>query len=80
MNEYKGDHGDYAGTSISAAHTANFISNYLSEHPDAIVEDVLSAVDNTFLLNPGEVMGRFGKTTFAWYDTETGSGEIVEVV
>ena len=33
----------------------------------------------TLLLNPGEVMGRFGKSTFAWYDTETREAEIVEV-
>jgi hypothetical protein len=31
------------------------------------------------LVNPGEVMGRFGKSTFAWYDTETGKAQIVEV-
>ena len=36
-------------------------------------------VGSTLLLNPGEVMGRFGQSTFAWYDTETGTGEIVEV-
>jgi len=36
-------------------------------------------IGNTLLLNPGEVMGRFGKSTFAWYHTETGTGEIVEV-
>lgn len=36
-------------------------------------------VGDTLLLNPGEVMGRFGKNTFAWYDTESGAGEIIEV-
>jgi len=36
-------------------------------------------VGATLLLNPGEVMGRFGKSTFAWYDTNTGQSEIVEV-
>jgi hypothetical protein len=36
-------------------------------------------VGDTLLLNPGEVMGRFGKSTFAWYATETGQAEIVEV-
>ncbi len=34
---------------------------------------------DTLLLNPGEVMGRFGKSTFAWYDTETEQAEIVDV-
>jgi len=33
----------------------------------------------TLLLNPGEVMGRFGRSTFAWYDTDTGQAEIVDV-
>jgi putative phosphoesterase len=33
----------------------------------------------TLLLNPGEVMGKEGRSTFAWYDTELGSGEIVTV-
>lgn len=37
-------------------------------------------VGETLLLNPGEVMGRLGKSTFAWYETETGMGEIMEVV
>ncbi|MDY7036044.1 MAG: YfcE family phosphodiesterase [Thermodesulfobacteriota bacterium] len=36
-------------------------------------------MEETLLLNPGEVMGRFGKSTFAWYDIETGLGEIVEI-
>lgn len=39
----------------------------------------MELIDKALLLNPGEVMGRFGKSTFAWYDTEKGSGEIVEV-
>jgi putative phosphoesterase len=36
-------------------------------------------VGDALLVNPGEVMGRLGKSTFAWYDTETGEAEIVEV-
>ena len=36
-------------------------------------------VEGILLVNPGEVMGRFGKTTFALYHTESGSGEILEV-
>ena len=30
-------------------------------------------------VNPGEVMGRFGISTYAVYDTETGEAEIREV-
>ena len=41
---YKGDPGDYAGTSISAAFLANVISNYLSDHPDATMQEVLRAI------------------------------------
>jgi putative phosphoesterase len=33
----------------------------------------------TLLLNPGEVMGRFGVRSLAIYDTERGEAEIVEV-
>ncbi len=32
----------------------------------------------TLVLNPGEVMGRFGKATFALYDTEAHDAEFVE--
>jgi uncharacterized protein len=39
----------------------------------------LERVKNTLLLNPGEVMGRLGKSTFALYDTVSGDAEIVEV-
>ncbi len=38
-----------------------------------------SQVGRTLLLNPGEVMGRFGKSTFAWYDTESSTAQIVAV-
>jgi len=31
------------------------------------------------MVNPGEVMGRFGVSSYAVYDTETGETEIVEV-
>lgn len=34
---------------------------------------------NTLLLNPGEVMGRFGVPSFALYDTEEGDAQIVEL-
>jgi len=30
-------------------------------------------------VNPGEVMGRFGVSSYAVYDSETGEAEIVEV-
>jgi putative phosphoesterase len=33
----------------------------------------------TLRVNPGEVMGRFGLSTFAMYDTDTGEAEIVEL-
>ena len=32
----------------------------------------------TVLVNPGEVMGRFGHSTFALYDTDTGETELRE--
>jgi predicted phosphodiesterase len=34
---------------------------------------------DSLLINPGEVMRRFGKSSFAWYDTEANQAEIVQV-
>lgn len=36
-------------------------------------------VESCTLLNPGEIMGRFGRSTFAYFDTETRQGELVEI-
>jgi len=36
-------------------------------------------IGDTLLVNPGEGMGRFGKSTYALYDTETGTAEIRNV-
>ncbi len=38
---YKGDPGLYAGTSISCAYVANRVAAYLTEHPEASVEEIL---------------------------------------
>ena len=35
-------------------------------------------VDKALLLNPGEVMGRFGTRSYAIYDTDSGDAEIIE--
>ena len=37
---YKGDPGTYAGTSISTAYVANRVASYLSENPEASVEEI----------------------------------------
>jgi putative phosphoesterase len=36
-------------------------------------------VGDTLLVNPGEAMGRFGKSTYALYDTDTRTAELKEV-
>jgi putative phosphoesterase len=36
-------------------------------------------VGDTLLVNPGEVMGRLGQSTYAVYDTETGEAELREI-
>ena len=36
-------------------------------------------VGRTLMLNPGEVMGRFGVSSYAVYDTERGDGQIIEL-
>jgi hypothetical protein len=38
---YKGNPGTYAGTSISTAYAANVFADYLSQHPDASIEEIL---------------------------------------
>ncbi|OGO05118.1 MAG: hypothetical protein A2Y73_08015 [Chloroflexi bacterium RBG_13_56_8] len=38
----------------------------------------ITRMGNTILLNPGEVMGRFGPRSYAVYDTESGEAEIIE--
>jgi putative phosphoesterase len=42
-------------------------------------ERVVDRAGKTLRVNPGEVMGRFGLSTYALYDTTTGLAEIVEV-
>jgi putative phosphoesterase len=36
-------------------------------------------IGDTLLVNPGEAMGRFGRSTYAVYDTATGEAELREV-
>jgi len=36
-------------------------------------------IGNTLLLNPGELMGRKGRLSFAIYDTETNDAEIIDL-
>ncbi|MBW2144515.1 MAG: S8 family serine peptidase [Deltaproteobacteria bacterium] len=45
---YNGDPGIYAGTSISAAFVARFISDYVSRNPETTVKDVQSALRSRF--------------------------------
>jgi len=42
-------------------------------------ERVVEKLGPTLRVNPGEVMGRFGLSTYALYDTATRQAEIVEV-
>lgn len=42
-------------------------------------ERVVEEEGPTLRLNPGEVMGRFGLSTYALYDTQTGQAQIVQV-
>ena len=36
-------------------------------------------VGDTLLINPGEVMGRFGRSTYVLYDTDTGEATLQEI-
>ena len=42
-------------------------------------ERTVEQVGTTVLVNPGEVMGRLGLSTYAVYDTSTGQAAIVEI-
>jgi putative phosphoesterase len=42
-------------------------------------ERIVEQVGHTLRVNPGEVMGRFGLSTYALYDTITGQAEMIEV-
>ena len=42
-------------------------------------ESTVEQVGSTVLVNPGEVMGRFGRSTYAVYDSATGRAAILEV-
>ncbi len=42
-------------------------------------EALIEKVGDTLLVNPGEVMGRFGRSTFALYDTETDRAELIDI-
>jgi len=39
----------------------------------------IERIGSTDLINPGEIMGRFGRSTFVIYDTSSRQGETVEV-
>jgi len=42
-------------------------------------ERLIDIDGGTLRVNPGEVMGRFGMSTYALYDTATGEAKVVEV-
>ena len=42
-------------------------------------ERAIEQVGKSLRVNPGEVMGRFGLSTYALYDTATGQASVVEV-
>jgi putative phosphoesterase len=83
-------HGELAeltldGRCIAANHYPNIAQGLAaSGRYDAVFfghshERHLSHVGNALLLNPGEVMGRLGASTYALYDTETGQAAIHEL-
>jgi len=83
-------HGELAeltlgGRSIAANHYPHIAHGLAaSRRYDAVFfghshERHLAQVENTLLLNPGEVMGRFGSSTYAVYDTQTGQATIGEL-
>ena len=45
-------------------------------HSHRVTED---KVGETLLINPGEVMGRFGRSTYVLYDTDIGKATLREI-
>jgi uncharacterized protein len=83
-------HGDFAfltlgGRSIAMTHYPALANALASGQQHDLVcyghdhERTQTWVGRTLLLNPGEVMGRFGVSSFALYDTDKGEAEIIEV-
>lgn len=83
-------HGDFAELVLSGRRIA--VTHYprigralaQSESYDLVCfghshERAVERVGKTLLVNPGEVMGRFGRSTYALYDAETGLAESIEV-
>lgn len=83
-------HGDLAeleldGRRVAVTHYPQ-IGNALAQGPayDLVChghshERLVETVGDTLRVNPGEVMGRFGLSTYALYHTGTGQAEIVSV-
>ncbi len=59
------------GLAASGRYDAVFFGHSHEQH--------LTRVGDTLLLNPGEVMGRLGPSTYALYDTQTGQGAVHEL-
>lgn len=83
-------HGDYAELELAGRRIALVHYPLLAEGLAALGQYDLTChghdhrprlheVGDTVLLNPGEVMGRYGRSTLGLYDTETGRAEIVDV-
>ena len=82
-------HGDYAffslgGRAIAMTHYPPLANALAAGQQHDLVchghdhERKLTWVGRTLLLDPGEVMGRFGVSSYAIYDTDTGQAEIIE--
>jgi putative phosphoesterase len=90
--EAQGDvhiHGDFADLTLDGRHIA--MTHYphlaqalgLGQQYDLVCyghnhERAIRWEGRTLLVNPGEVMGRFGVSSWAVYDTESGRAEIIE--
>jgi len=82
-------HGDLGelhlgGRSVALTHRANIARALAQSATYDLVcyghdhTRTMTRVGKTLLLNPGEVMGRFGVRSYAIYDTESGDAQIIE--
>jgi putative phosphoesterase len=85
---YQGEHfgeTDFEGKRIAFCHEPKFAEGLacLGEYDAVFYGHTHKAsqqqVKKTLLLNPGEVMGKSGKCTYAIYDTEINKAKVIEV-
>jgi putative phosphoesterase len=76
---------EWGGRSVATVHFPDLGRALAASNKYSVVlyghdhKQITERIGKTWLVNPGEVMGRFGRSTYAIYDTETDQVEVREV-